>query len=214
MRRWLTAVALGALWSEAARANGPRPEDVKVGLLLGGEVSLATEADVAVAPRAGIDVELPLTGWNNGPRLHAGVALKSLAGETLSLETPSTFRAIEVKLAGCQPVHPSVYIDLCLEGGFATRLEDDPGPRDKAVRWASGGVRFGRVGKGWLTLGLGRDQRLDGLYRWAVTMAGAIKMHEIGKTSLQLFGDAILGMDSGVGAPRRDVVRVGVAVGR
>lgn len=237
------ALALGALWSERALAqeppeppdhvalrdpdpvpeaaresanSAPRPEDVKVSVLLGGDVSVATEAEVGVSPFASVSVALPLSAWSRTPWLHVEALLGGLPGAAIDIEQPMTFRSVRVVMAVCQPVAESVYVDLCAEGGFATRLPNDPGPRDRAVLWGSGGVRFGRAGRGWLTVGLARDERLDGLYRWAANVSGAVTLYEAEsvRASVQLVGRAILGLERGPTAPRRDIVTVGMGVGR
>lgn len=214
---WLrvTAVVLvaGSLWSEVARAQSPRPEDVELSALAGGVVSLATEAEVGVSPLMALEVATPLSSWEMTPRLRVRLKLTDLPGETVVLQDPRSYRAVEASMTICQPIDDSIYIDLCLEAGFASRLPTDPGPLNKAARWGAGLARFGRTGRGWLTVGLARDQRLDGLYRWTAVVAGAVKMAEAFGVEAQVVGDAILGIETGPNASRRDLVRVGLAVG-
>jgi hypothetical protein len=221
-RRLLAAAALAFLWSSAVPVRAQtEPGDVKMAILVGGVVSLATEAETAVSPLASVDVAVPISSAKKTPRLHVRLELTDLPGETVSLEDARSFRSVAFRMGVCQPLAEGLYLDLCAEAGFATRLPTDPGPRDKAVRWGAAQARFGRAGRGWLTAGIARDQRLDGLYRWAVVVGGAIKMQTLGKDdqgrergSVQLVGDAILGLDlRGGQASRRDIVRVGIAVG-
>jgi hypothetical protein len=209
------ALALAFLWSTVAAAEEP----VHVSVLAGGGVSMGSEAEAALTPMVRVEVGVPVASWRKAPRLHVQVDLSALPGEALSLEDPTTFRALEARLALCQPLAESLYLDLCAEAGFASRLPGDPEPRDRAVRWGAGLVRFGRFGRGWLTVGLGADQRLDGAYRPAAVIAGAVKLYEakqgpLAGGTLQLVGEAVLGLDVYGASPRRDVIRIGMAVGR
>lgn len=222
MRRRLIPLALAflasSLWAERAKAGqGPRPEDVQVTIVAGGMVSMASEAEADVNPFARVGVELPLSDWSMTPRLHIRLDLSALPGEAMSLSDPTTFRSAEFYGAVCQPIHPSVYVDACLGGGAASRIPGDLKPSDRAVLWGEAHVRFGRTGRGWLDVGLGRDQRLDGLYRWAFFITGAIKLYvvEALKGSLQLVGDVVASLEAPQpGGPRTTIYRIGVAVGR
>ncbi|HKQ02664.1 MAG TPA: hypothetical protein VJ735_20265 [Actinomycetes bacterium] len=212
--RLALAAVLGFLWATAAAAD-----EVSVSILAGGGVSMGSEASAAVTPMARVDVGVPVASWRMAPRLHVQLDLSALPGQAVSLEDPATFRALEFRLTLCQPIADSLYLDLCTEAGFASRLPGDPEPRDRAVRWAAGLVRFGRFGRGWLTVGVGGDQRLDGFYRPAVEVAGALKLYRadtgpLRGGSVQLLGDAVLGIDVYGTGPRRDVIRIGMAVGR
>jgi hypothetical protein len=197
-------------------AHAQDPGQVSFSILAGGGVSLGSEAPAAPMPTMRVEVGVPVADWKKTPRLHVQLDLSALPGETLSLEEPATFRALEFHLTLCQPIADSLYLDLCGEAGFASRLPGDPEPRDKAVRWGAGLVRFGRFGRGWLTVGLGADQRLDGLYRPAAVVAGAVKLYQseaLKGASVQLVGDAILAIDVYGSNARRDVIRIGMAVG-
>lgn len=230
------ALALAFLWTTAARAEDatnvssrevlcfnsaggavPCPS-VEVSILAGALVSMGSEADAAASPLARVLVSLPLaqgsrTGWLPiPPTLHVQVDLSALPGETLDLQDVGTWRALEFRVGASQRIHDALNADLYAEAGFATRLPGELEARDRAVRWVGAGVRIGRLGPGWLSLALGADQRLDGSYQPAVQLAGAIQLGERAGVALVLTGDAILGLDP-YGA-RRDVVRIGLAVGR
>ena len=193
---------------------------VEVSILGGALVLMGSEGDAALSPLARVLVTLPLAqgsrkGWLPiPPSLHVQADLSALQGETLSLEDVSTWRALEFRVGASQRIHDFLNADLYAEAGFATRLPGELEARDRAVRWVGAGVRIGRLGPGWLSLALGADQRLDGQYQPAVLLAGAIQIGERAGVALFLTGDAILGLDYAGSAPRRDVVRIGLAVGR
>jgi len=213
VRRWL--LALGFLWSTCAAAQEPT-----VSILAGGLVSMDSEAGTTPAPLVRIAVSVPVTDLQeHGPRLAVQADLGALPGATIDLAQAETFRSLEFRMALIQPISVRVYADLYAEAGFATLLPGETIPRDKTLRFASGGVRFGRFGRGWLQLGMGGDQRLDGLWRTAVTVAGGLKLYRVDSgplkgASMQLLGEAVLGLQVYGQGARRDVVRVGVAVGR
>jgi hypothetical protein len=237
--------ALAFLWTQAAFADetnvkaqetfcfetrGPdakHPDRVKgatiqcptvdVNVLLGGTVSMGADAAAKLSPAATVRVGMPLASWLRPPRLHVQMDLSALPGQAASLEDPETWRSLEFRLGVSQSVHDTVNADLYAEAGFATRLPGELEARDRAVRWLAAGVRLGRFGAGWLSLGMGVDQRLDGEYRPAVLLAGAIQLYDGDRLvggHVYLVGDAVLGLDYYGSAPRRDVVRVGLAVGR
>lgn len=210
------ALLAGSLWAERARAQGPRPEDATVAVDLGGTVILTTATEADVSPFARVEVRAPLSDWNYTPSLIVRVDLNGLPGKGVAVQDPSTFTSAEASSAICQPVSGRVYVDLCGGFGVASRLPGDVEPRDGAVLWADVRVRFGRAGRGWLEVGWGRDQRLDGLWRWAVSLQGAIKLYEIQalRGSLQLVGDAVVGLEpSSPGGPRTSLMRMGIAIG-
>lgn len=214
--RWALALLASSLWAELAHAQGPRPEDATVSVVLGGTVSMATATEAHVNPFARVGVEAPLSDWRMTPRLIVRLDLNGLPGKSVALADPSTFTSAEFSGAICQPVSERVYVDICAGLGVASRLPGDPEPRDGAVLWGDARLRFGRAGRGWLELGFGRDQRLDGLWRWAVSLQGAVKLYEISalKGSLQIFGDAIAGLEpSSPGGPRTSLMRIGIAIG-
>lgn len=199
-------------------APGPR-----VTILAGGLASLGGDTGSAVTPLARVAVELPLAQAALSPRLHVTADLSALPGETVTLEDPATFRAIEFSLAVSQRLHRKVNFGLYAEAGFASRLPADPAPRVRAARWLCGGLRFGAFGRGWLEVGLGVDQRhTAGEYQPAVVVAGAVTLYEreggfLAGAAMQLIGSAVLGADfvgwPGYSSGRGDVVRVGIGVG-
>jgi hypothetical protein len=173
---------------------------------------MGSDADAAISPMARVLVSVPLASWDKAPVLHVQADLSALPGETVSLADPATFRALEFRLGVSQRVHDTVNADLYAEAGFATRLPGDVEAVDTTARWAAAGVRIGRFGRGWLSLSLGADQRMTGTYAPAVLLSGAVQLVERAGVGAYLVGDAILGLDQ-YGTERRDVVRVGVAIG-
>lgn len=214
------AIMLAFLWTQAARAD-----DVTVNVQAGGLVSLASDADAALAPTARVLVSLPLAkapakpagAFPVPPLLHLQADFTALPGESVAIEDPTTFRALEFRGGLAQRIHMDVNVDLYAEAGFATRLPGALQARDRAVRWAAAGLRIGRPAeRGWLTLTAGADQRLDGLWRPVVILAGAVELYDGDRAlgaHLFLVGEAILGLGYGPQA-QHDVVRAGVAVGR
>lgn len=190
--------------------------------MAGGITSLATDVDTKVEPWVWIDVDVPTADNKKAPSLLVQAALSALPGETINAQDPATYRSLEFKIGLAQPIAPSLHFDLYAEGGFATRLPGDSKPRESTARWIAGGLRF-KSPRGHLALGIGADQRLTGVYRPAVTIAGAVKMYELkndktGKPKgpqMSLVGDAILGLDApAYGSYKaRDVVRIGIAIG-
>jgi hypothetical protein len=232
--RRLLPLALAYLWSTLAAAQVPldqpvpeptpaptvSPEpDAQVTIVAGGLVSMGSDAGTAAAPFVRVGVDFPLVAGDNAPRVQVQADLGALPGEAApQLQSAETFRSIEFRVGLVQPLG-RLWFNLYADVGFASRLPGDPEPRDKTARFASGGLKFAHFGRGELKLGLGSDQRLDGTYRMVAVISGAVKLYQpetgpLRSASLQLVGEALLGLDPyGVGAAR-DVVRVGVAVGR
>lgn len=190
----------------------PCPE-LEVGILAGGLVAASSTAESSLWPTLVFRAGLPLASWQKPPRLLPALSLSALPGETIGASAPETWRAVEFRVGLAQPVHDTVNLDLYLEAGFATRLPGELEARDRTARWAAAGVRVGRFSGGWLHLLLGGDQRLDGQWRPAVLVEGALRLHDGGEADVYLVGNAVLGLQWYGQAPR-DVVRVGLAVGR
>ena len=214
-RGWLLAV--GLLFATVTA----RAEDIVVHGMAGGVVSLASDAGTGVEPLAWINVDAPVADSDYSPHLLTSVVLSALPGDSLDISSPATFKAVEFSVGLAQPISNLVHFDLYGEVGFATRLPGSPTPRDSTARWASGGIRF-RSERGYLSLGVGADQRLTGAYRPAATIRGAVKLWQATDATkmpkgvmMMLVGDAILGLDAPTyGQPHtRDVVRCGVAIG-
>lgn len=208
--RRLGMMALGFLWSTYAGAAEPK---LSVSMLAGGQVSMGTDADTGVSPVVSLRVRTQVADHPAAPKVEIGADFASLPGEAEpSLENLQSFRSLEFRLGLLQQI-PRTWIDIYAEGGFATRLPGDLEPRDKTLRWGAAGVRLGRTEAGDISVGLGADQRLDGLYRAVVVIRGGVQLYKLGaKAQMRLQGEAILALrtyDSGA----RDVVRIGVAVG-
>lgn len=210
MKRWL--VACGFLWSTYAGAAEPK---LSVSMLAGGQVSMGTDADTGVSPMVSLRVRTAVAAAAYAPKVEVGADFASLPGEAQpSLENLQSFRSLEFRLGLLQEI-PRTWIDLYAEGGFATRLRGDLEPRDKTLRWGHAGLRLGRTPAGDISVGLGADQRLDGLYRPVVVIRGGVQLYRVPgvKAQMRLEGEALLALRT-YGGGARDVVRVGLVVGR
>jgi hypothetical protein len=145
-------------------------------------------------------------------------------------ETLKAFKSIEFSVGiskrvsewlviGNQELASSVFA----EAGFATRLDGDTVPRDKAPRWAAIGLRFDERKTGaYLKTAGALDQRLDGTYQLALNVSGYVRAYEFKSgtagAEVGLLLRAILGIDASKRNPeltggRRDVVTVSSVVG-
>lgn len=219
--------AVGGAQAEQA----PEPEDgMHLGVLLGGQVSLSGRAQTSLAPLARVEVDgpIPFGKVQNTPWLRVRADFTALPGESIELQNPETFRALQFSVSVSQRVFRAlergeqrIRLSVFAEGGFATRLPHDPAARDRSVRWGGGGLRLEERSRGaHISVALTGDQRLDGVYRAAVVIDGAVQLWradegELKGAKVSLIGQAILGLQIGkeVGA-QGDVVGVGIAVGR
>jgi hypothetical protein len=219
-------VLLG-LATPALAAESP----VHLCITTGGAVVLSGESSAAMTPSAHISVRGPvvLGGTTDGKGktplgFGAELELTGLPGETVAASEVESIKALELavsiervigKLDGADPVTTALYV----ESGFATRLPHDPAPRDRYPRWAALGLRL-RQGDHYFAAAIGVDQRLDGLYQPAALISGQVGVNTgLKDISVLLRGSAILGLSPPGygGAPaggRRDVVRIGVVLGR
>lgn len=205
-----------------APASGPAPAVVSISV--GGEVTMG-EADAALTPTVILSVEWPLSTADLAPLAIVTGKFGGLQGEAVELADPTTFHTLQFDLQAAQRVSRRISGAIYLGVGFATMLGTDPEPVHKAPRYWSAGVRFGGAGTaGWLSVGVGMDQRLTGAYQPAAVVAGALRLYTVDKGALaggsvQLHGEAILGLNlstrwPGYDGGGRDVVRVGVSIGR
>ncbi len=193
---------------------GPEHPTMRLSVLAGSLASLSADAS-GVTPLARLAVDSPLSTKSGWPSLHVVADLSALPGESLEVQDPSTFRAIEFSAALSQPLHERLRFSLYAEAGFASRLPGDTRPRDRAPRWGSLGFRVATSDRGHLTIGAGGDQRLSGQWVPAVQVAGAVQLLEVFGGRAFLVGSAVLGLDvTGSGPDTRDVIRVGLAIGR
>ena len=203
---------------QAADPPSPTPEpNLRVSILAGGLASISADAS-GVAPMARIRTEARLTKSAAGPSLHVVADLTALPGESVALEDPQTFKALEFSAGISQPLPGPLLFALYAEGGFASRLPADTAPRDRSAKWAALGFLFQTKDRAHrLALGIGRDQRLSGQWVTAVTASGHVKLREERGISVYLVGSAVLSMETElVGNLRpvaRDSIRIGVAVG-
>lgn len=212
-------LAAAPAWAGGGAGNG----ETTLSVLTGGIVAMGGDAAAAVSPAVMIEVETPFADTPRAPRLVVTAELSALPGEALDVEDPGTWRSLEFRVGASQPLARALRFHLFAAAGFATRLPGTPEPRDKTARWGSVGLRFAGA-RGVIELGAGGDQRLDGRWQAAVTISGRVKLWEATAGPLEggqlaLVGSAVLGLDlSGRyarldGGPR-DVVRVGLVVGR
>lgn len=195
-------------------AQEPAPS-MRLTVLAGSIASLSADAS-GVAPLARVAVDAPLAGSARAPSLHVVADLTALPGEQISLQDPQTYRALEFSVALSQPLHPALRFGLWAEAGFASRLPGDTQPRDRAPRWGSMGLRFASSARAHLTVGIGGDQRLSGVWVPAVQIAGKVALATVKGVRVCLIGSAVLGLDvtGAYGPATRDLVRVGITVGR
>lgn len=207
--------------------------------MIGGTVSMSSEAETKLAPIARLQVDGPLALGGADPtklpRLHVTADLEALPGETIDESggigaTLEQFRALRFTVGisqrisrrlvvGEQEITTSIYADA----GFSTRLDGELKARDRAPRFASFGIRFDERRSGsYLKLGGGPDQRLDGTYQFGAHIDGYVKAYELkaaGGATIGLIVRAILGVDisspsrPGLTGGRRDSINVGFAAG-
>lgn len=212
----------GCVEPDGSQVDEPPPPTMRLSVLAGALVSLSSDTDTAGAPLARVAVDWDLAPGVRTPDMFLTADFTALPGETVSLGDPETFRALEFELGIRERPFKSIAAWLYAAGGFATRLPDNPEPLVRTARWLGGGLEFRSRRGDFLRVGLTADQRFDGRFRSAVSIAGAVELYEEkggalrgGKVSL--VGRALLGLDyaSARGAPaRHDIVTVGLAVGR
>lgn len=202
-------------------APSPEPDGYTFSAMLGGTVSMSPGTDTQIAPIARLQVDGPLAFGNADtarlPRLHVTADLEALPGQTIDQAagisgTLAQFKSLRFTVgasqrvskwvsAGKQQIATSLYID----GGFATRLDNEHVARDKAPRYVSAGVRFDEKTSGsFLKVGMGPDQRLDGTYQLAAHIEGYAKAYEAkaaGGAEVGVFVRAVLGVD--ISSPSR-----------
>jgi len=235
VKRYLRTIPLllAFLWTQAALAADP-PKPVEVSVQAGALTYLGTDADLDVQPMARVLVSLPLgrqekpgTDWMPiPPALHVQLDLSARPGETVAIEDPGTVRALEARFGISQRLHDALNADLYFEAGFsATRVPGGLEDRGRAVSWAGGGVRIGRLGPGWLSLLLaaeegttpirGADERVAA-WKPVVMLAGAVPLYSKDRllgAHVFLAGDARLEL-SAFTSDRVIAARIGLVVGR
>lgn len=213
MRKALVGIVL--LFSLSLGAQEPSGNGVEVHGLMGGVVSLASDAGTDLTPFAAISVDVPIADSFYAPHLLATPILTALPGETLDLGDARTFRAIEFSVGLVQPLSKKVHFSLYGEFGAATRLPGDPAPRQRTARWLAGGVRFSGP-RGLLAVMFGGDERLSGVFAPALLINGTVSLktfERFANMNISLVGRGILGLDPyGTGA-KKDIVQVGLAAG-
>jgi hypothetical protein len=209
------------------------PEGMHVSMLAGGLVSLSSETTGKLSPLARIAVDGPIALPNINPRhlprVFVVADLTALPGDTIDLSNIETFKSIQLSLGVSQRVaeirsgEQRILTSLYAEAGFASRINGDIAPRDRAPRFGSIGVALEeRTSGSFLRFGLAADQRLDGRYQPAAVIGGAVKLWDADTGSLKgaramLSGTFILGLDlsyvTGRAPARRDMIVVGLTVG-
>lgn len=237
IRFLLTLLAVPALAQNPA--TPPQEDGYTFAAMLGGTVSMSPGTETQIAPIARLQVDGPLAfgsaDTSRLPLLHVTADLEALPGQTIDQAagisgTLAQFKSLRFTVgasqrisrwvtAGKQQIATSVYVD----GGFATRLDNEHVARDKAPRYVSAGVRFDEKTSGsFLKVGLGPDQRLDGTYQLAAHIEGYAKAYEAkaaGGAEVGVFVRAVLGVN--VSSPTRpnltggstDSINVGTLVG-
>ena len=203
----------------------PTGQELRVTILTGGMVGLATDSTTNVEPFVRVGARFPLAANPMAPRLHAIIDLMPALGQQADLQAVSSWKSIEVSFGVSAYPVPAWNVGLWGEGGFASKLPGSNEPLFKAARWAYGGIIFDRFRAGSLKFGIGADERLDGTYQPAVTVKGWVALYQATTQSswptgsmVSLVGDAILGINvssyyPGLTGGIHDVVRVGLCVG-
>lgn len=237
----LIIAALLAASSAFAQEPTPTPtlDGFSVSAQIGGSVSMAPGSDSLLTPIARISVSGPLALGSASaeklPVLHIDGELSALPGDTIDQtagisSTLAQFKSLDFTLGLSHrvsrwlPVNGGKYVvatSVYAEAGFATRLDNEHQARDKAPRYACGGLRFDEAVSGsHVKAGLCADQRLDGSYQATATVTGNIVAFNFGQSAgASIWVKAILGLDfsspshPGLTGGARDSVVVGTLVG-
>lgn len=223
----------------ATPAPTPSGDGFKVSAQLGGSVAMSSSASSLLTPIARLNASGPLAVGNVDitklPILHVEGELSALPGDTISKDaglsgTLAQFKALEFTIGishrvsqwlplnnGKQSVATSVYV----EGGFATRLDNELKARDKAPRYGCAGLRFDeKMSSSFLKTGICLDQRLDGKYNITTTITALATPFEFGSgAGVSIYVKAILGIDAStstrpeLNGSKRDSVMVGSTIG-
>lgn len=220
---------------------GSAPDAMSLRVSAGGEGLLTGEPGSALTPVAKLEVEAPIPLFSgtardkNGdaydiswrwPRLQVAADFTGLPGQVAGADIANfdTWKSIEIEFGLAQPVFRGGHqrVSFGIAAGWATRLPGLQEPRDKTARW---GQLFAEIAQtedaAYLRVGIGGDQRLNGDYRLAVIIRGAVRLLPPAKdgwleqVDMRLVGDAILGLSiAGFVPSTRDVVRVGLVISR
>jgi hypothetical protein len=203
--------------AEVAAAPTPSQSPIRIRAMGGALTALATDAEATVQPLASIGVEAPLSTSARGPSLEVQADLTALPGEAIDFSDVRSFRALEFTVGISQPISAALLFRLYADGGFASRLATSEEPVARLPGWWSIGCLFRTKDRSHsLKVGLGADQRLSGDWAAAVHVSGAAKVGERAGVSMYLVGSLIRALDLRpyYQTPRRDSLRVGVALGR
>jgi len=205
-------------------ATEPSPTpNLRISVMAGGLASLSADAS-GVSPFARIKTEARLTKTERGPSMHVTLDLTALPGDSVTLEDPQTYKAIEASVGASQPLGGPLLFSAYAEMGFASRLPRDPQPRDRSAKWVAAGFLFQTHDREHrLTLTVARDQRLADRWVTAVQVAGQVKLRESKGLAVYLVGSASLSVEAPMAAttagaghhldPPRDSIRAGIAIG-
>ncbi len=213
--------AVALFWialSAPAQVESADPHGMRLNVLAGSVATLSSRTDAAVVPLLRVGIEAPLTTLRRGPTFDVVADVGGLPGDSVQAEKPETYRSLEFRVGVSQPLGRKVLFSVYAVSGFASRRpHDESQARDRAPRYAGLGLLFQSPDRrGRLAVTCGGDQRLDGEWGAAVQIAGHVALwRPVKGIQSYLVGDAILGLDlTGVTTNRRDVVRLGFAVGR
>lgn len=197
--------------STPAPVSGPAPASVSV---VAGASAAVSAGEGGIKPLVLISFDGPIAKARYSPRLIAGVDLGAGKGEAVNLSDPASFRTLSFRLLVVQPI-AGLFVAPYFGGGFATRVESDPEPIDRAARWWSAGLRIAGS-RGWLEVGAGLDDRLGDGYQPTAHARGALLLGDRAGINAWLIGEAVLGLRLGYAGTegRVDVVTIGVGVGR
>lgn len=188
-------------------------DDFSFSAKIGGMSVLSSDSDVSYQPFLKLGIVAPTASAVYAPNLEVGVSLGALPGESLDASDVKTFKSLEAKVGLSQKI-PYTYINIYGEVGFASRILGDTEPAVRAPKFVSAGLLFRNIEKTrFLKVGYGTDQRINGLWKAAITASGeiAIAEKEVGKTKVELIlvSEAILSIYA---TDRRDIITAGIAV--
>lgn len=200
-----------------AQAPTPTPalDGFSVSAQGGASVSMSSTAGSLLTPIARLSVSGPLAigsySQEQLPVLHVDGELSALPGDTVDQTTGITgtiqqFKALEFSAGLSKRVSQWLAVgggrvvstSLFFEGGFATRLSTNAlEPRDKAPKFACGGLRFDEgVSASYIAMGFCADQRLDGQWQPVASVKGSVAAYQFsGATGVSLFIHALLGVN-------------------
>lgn len=208
-----------ALLFALAFAAAPEP-GVRFSVLASGEVTLGGETEPQVRPAADLEVEGPLALGPYTPfRVSTELRIFGQVGDTVQLDQPETFRALEVVVGVSRRVgrvtlgEQEVWTSALAFCGFSSLLGAEPAPRDRYPRRCAAGIRIEeRTSGARLDVAYGRDEAAGAAGYGQVAVRGRMPVHGTAG-ALVIAGEAVLSIDGPYRRVRqRDLARLTVAL--